>query len=104
MLNTYNEVRTMEIKRININEINDGIYQGEFNYNKLNHKVEVIISNSRINKINVLICPDSKYTTRAKDVFTRIIDEQTLQVDVISGATTSSKAYLKAIQNALIAD
>ncbi len=36
------------------------------------------------------------------DLFHDAIQEQTLQVDVISGATLSSKTHLKALENALI--
>jgi uncharacterized protein with FMN-binding domain len=31
-----------------------------------------------------------------------VIDAQSLQVDTISGATLTSKAYLKAVENALL--
>ncbi len=32
----------------------------------------------------------------------RVIESQSLQVDTISGATLSSKAYLQAVENALL--
>ncbi|KTD85658.1 FMN-binding protein [Paenibacillus etheri] len=35
------------------------------------------------------------------DLFRHVIESQALQVDVISGATLTSKAHLKALENAL---
>lgn len=35
------------------------------------------------------------------DLFRHVIESQSLQVDVISGATLTSKAHLKALENAL---
>ena len=34
-------------------------------------------------------------------LFNRVIDQQSLKVDVISGATITSKVHLKAVENAL---
>ena len=34
-------------------------------------------------------------------LFSRVIDQQTLKADVISGATITSKMHLKAVENAL---
>jgi uncharacterized protein with FMN-binding domain len=36
-----------------------------------------------------------------EDLFKRVIDSDSLQVDAISGATLTSKAHLKALENAL---
>jgi uncharacterized protein with FMN-binding domain len=44
--------------------------------------------------------PGAKNTDQAK-LFDRVIEAQSLQVDAISGATLTSKAYLKAVENAL---
>jgi uncharacterized protein with FMN-binding domain len=37
----------------------------------------------------------------AKQLFDKVIEKQNTDVDVISGATITSKAYLKSIENAL---
>ncbi|WP_368487958.1 FMN-binding protein [Clostridium sp. BJN0013] len=36
-----------------------------------------------------------------EDLFQKVIELQSLQVDIISGATLTSKAHLKALENAL---
>ena len=40
--------------------------------------------------------------TDYKVLYERVIEDQTLQVDTISGATLTSKAYLQAVENALL--
>ena len=36
------------------------------------------------------------------DLFARVMEQKTLQVDAISGATITNKTHLKALENALI--
>jgi uncharacterized protein with FMN-binding domain len=40
--------------------------------------------------------------TQAEVLYERVIQAQSLQVDTISSATLTSKAYLKAVENALL--
>jgi uncharacterized protein with FMN-binding domain len=37
----------------------------------------------------------------SEELFQRVIAQQTTQVDAVSGSTVTSRAYLKAIENAL---
>jgi len=39
--------------------------------------------------------------TYAEGVFTKIVKQQKVDVDVVTGATTTSKAFMKAAENAL---
>ena len=36
-----------------------------------------------------------------KELFDKIIQKQNTEVDIVSGATVTSKAYMKSIENAL---
>jgi uncharacterized protein with FMN-binding domain len=96
-----NEVRNAEIKDIDLNEIADGKYTGEFSYNKTLCKVEVTVSDHRIEAINILENGTTEYAKKAEAVIDKVIDEQKTNVDEISGATTTSKALLKAVESAL---
>jgi len=95
------EVRNAEIKDIDLNEIADGKYTGEFSYGETRCMVEVIVRNHRIEAINVLECGTPEYARKAEAVIDRIIDKQRTNVDAVSGATTTSKALLKAVESAL---
>jgi uncharacterized protein with FMN-binding domain len=44
----------------------------------------------------------TKYSKRAEGVIPRIIERQTPNVDAVSGATTTSKALMKAVENSLL--
>lgn len=95
------ETRKMPIQKVDITKLNDGNYFGEYSYGKTTYKVDVIIENKKIIDIKVLQTRNSSYAKKAEGVIKSIIKEQRNDVDVISGATTTSKALLKAIENAL---
>ncbi len=103
-LNSYEEVHSMEIIDVNITEIKNGIYRGGYSFDDLQYEVEVTINNQIIEKIEVLKNDDSVHAIKAKGVLDSIIEHQTLKVDVISGATTTSKVLLKAVETALLAN
>lgn len=94
-------VRNIEIENVNLEEIDDGLYKGEFTYSSFTYIVEVKVESHKISNINIINNRDTKYSKNAEEVVTRVIQKQALDVDVISGASTTSKALLKAIENAL---
>jgi uncharacterized protein with FMN-binding domain len=95
------EVRNAEIKDIDLGKVADGRYAGEFSYSRTNCKVEVIVRDHRIEGINVLENGTSAYAKKAEGVISRVIEQNKTNVDVVSGATTTSKALLKAVEAAL---
>ncbi|MBS4032618.1 MAG: FMN-binding protein [Clostridiales bacterium] len=97
----HKQVRDMIIQDVDLEQIPDGTYQGSFNYASFTYLVEVKITDHKFENIKVLQNRESKHAKEAEGVITRVQRNQTLQVDTISGATTTSKALLKAIENAL---
>jgi uncharacterized protein with FMN-binding domain len=81
----------------------DGVYRGNYDLSGTPVKVilDVIIQNHNIIKIEILKHSCSPIGKKAEKITERIIEYQNLDVDVISGATASSKAILKAVENAL---
>ena len=67
------------------------------------NKVQVTVSSGKVNDIKLLNSsdPGAKNTNQAL-LFDRVIKAQSLQVDAISGATLTSKVYLKSVENALV--
>jgi uncharacterized protein with FMN-binding domain len=94
-------VRQMEIKNIDINEIRDGDHIGSFSYGGFKYEVKTIVADHKIKDIVILHNRDTKHARRAEGVVTEILEDQTPNVDVISGATTTSKALMKAVENSL---
>lgn len=95
------EVRNAEIKDIDLNEVADGRYVGEFSYSKSRCKVEVIVEDHRIEAINILENGTNEHAKKAEAVISKVINEQKTNVDAVTGATTTSKALLKAVEAAL---
>ncbi len=90
------EMQELVINDVNLGELPDGVYTGEFNRYRWSNKVKVIIEGGRIMDIQ----PDSGGTLE-QELSKRIIARQSLQVDTDTGATVSSKAFLKTVEEAL---
>ena len=63
-------------------------------------KVEVTVQNGVIAGIDILEHKNGR-GSRAEVVVDRIIEEQKIEVDAVSGATNSSTVIKKAVENAL---
>lgn len=96
-----NKYRNMPIENTKLSGIKDGIYEGEAEVGSYLYKVMVQVENSKIVKIDSVDSRKSPYVTYAEGVFSKIIEAQNANVDAVSGATTTSKAYMKAVEDAL---
>ncbi len=93
-------VRETTFEDINISDIPDGVYVGEYDVDFIYAKVEVAVQNGEITNINILEHRHER--GKAAEVITdSIVDEQKIDVDAISGATNSSTVIKKAVENAL---
>ena len=101
--NYKQKVNNIVIENVNLNNKEDGKYIGEFDANLIYAKVEVEVKNKKISNIN-LIKHKNDRGGPAEVITQNVVDAQSLEVDVISGATNSSKVILKAIENALSKD
>lgn len=95
------KLRNTPIKDVNLAEIQDGEYEGTSEFGNYTYHLRVTVKNHQITNIEDLKPRDSIYVTYATGVFNKIKDQQTPNVDAISGATTTSKAFMKAVENAL---
>ncbi|MBS4539501.1 FMN-binding protein [Clostridium sp. D2Q-11] len=96
------EVSSIEVQEIDLSKINDGTYTGKYYVNEtVGAIVEVTIKE---NNITDIIFIEHKYGKgkKAEVITGSVIEEQSLEVDTISGATGSSIVILKAIEDALI--
>ena len=93
-------VKETTFEEINISDIYDGVYIGEYDVNFIYAKVEVTVQNGEITNINILEHRHERGKT-AEVITDSIVDEQKIDVDAISGATNSSTVIKKAVENAL---
>jgi uncharacterized protein with FMN-binding domain len=88
------------INPINLENIEDGTYSGEAKAGLIKVVAEVEVSDHVITNIR-LIEHDNWRGGPAEQIIEDVIDNQSLEVDLISGASSSSKVILKAIENSL---
>ena len=94
-------IKALQLPDINLSEIEDGSHRGSFRYHKSTYETLVEVRNHRITDIQVLQAEWDKYDEMALTILQNVIEQQSLQVDVVTGATKSCKLYLLTIYNAL---
>lgn len=98
------EGKNLSIDNVDFKKLNDGTYIGEYEGGKYKwraNKAKVTVKSNKVTDIEIVEDKVSNTTEIKNKLFQRVIDKQSLQVDTISGATITSKAYLKSIENAL---
>lgn len=90
----------LEIGTVNLDTVSDGEYVGVCQNKILFAVVRVKIQEHKITDVEVIEHKES-YMEQARQIAERVCDEQSLNVDAISGATLTSDTVKKAIENAL---
>lgn len=92
----------MAINNVDLTRIEDGTYQGEFTGGRWKNKLEVTVQDHKIIDFKILQASEmSGLKDIGEKVFKKVEEEQSLQIDTVSGATVHTKAILKSIENAL---
>lgn len=84
----------------NILDIADGSYTGECDVQFIYDKVKVMVKDHHITDIELLEHRNGRGVA-AESILKKMIDTQKIDVDVVAGATNSSKVIKKAVDNAL---
>lgn len=83
-------------------QLKDGVYQGTADGYKGTITVSVTVKNGQVTAIDVMSKSDTdRYFDEAKSLLDKIIGQQSLQVDAVSGATFSSAGLINAVYSAL---
>lgn len=93
----------MEFAVIDVSGIDDGIYRGEATITPVKVKLEVTVKAGAIESITISEHVNGKGKA-AEKIVERVIEAQSLDVDIVTGATWSSYTILKAIETALLVD
>jgi uncharacterized protein with FMN-binding domain len=91
----------LAIGSIDLNKVEDGVYNGAYDSGRFSNKVSVTVKDHKITGIELVKDVTFSKPEVTKTVFDSVMEKQDVAVDTISSATTTSKAYLKAIENAL---
>ena len=90
------EMQELVINDVDPAQIADGVYSGKFSQYRWTYKVNVTVQGGRIVDIQF-----NDGGSLEQDLTDRIIANQSLIVDINTGATVNSKAFLKAVETAL---
>lgn len=102
------ETQNLQICDIDLGRVADGKYLGRYEKGRFSASVEVVVKDHRIVGVNPLSSEHAKgmdkktYEEIYPTAVARIIAAQSPNVDAVSGATATTKALLKAVENALV--
>lgn len=100
-LKTYQkQVGAITISNVDVSKVTDGTYTGSCEVLWVAAEVKVTVRNHKIEEIELVKHKNGRGAP-AEIIPDKVIEAQSLQVDMVSGATSSSKVILKAIENAL---
>lgn len=100
MGNMIKNVQQISVSMPDLSDVQDGNYVGEYSITPVYVQVDVFINNHQITDI-VIMQHDNGMGSAAESIINDVIEEQSLDIDAVSGATVSSKCILKAIENAI---
>lgn len=93
--------KAVEIKEIPLNQVTDGIHRGQAALDPVKIEVEVVVNDHRLEDIKILKHENGLGGRAEEPVIAAMLEKQTNRVDVVTGASLSSKAIMKAVENAL---
>jgi len=101
--NGLSEGAAVTLNGVNLSNVPDGGYTGVYEFRRWSNTLTVHVKDHKITAIDIeKDIPGAEVTNCSGEMFRRVIEAQDTKVDTVSGATVTSKAYLKAIENAFI--
>ncbi|WP_334075936.1 MULTISPECIES: FMN-binding protein [Paenibacillus] len=98
------EGRQLPIADLDFKNLKDGTYIGSYaggKYKLRANQVQVTVSSGKVTDIKLLMHKENQTPEFTGNLYGRVLASQSLKVDTISGATITSKAYLKSVEDAL---
>ncbi len=100
--NGLSEGQNAVLSGIDLSGVSDGDYTGSYEHGRWTNTVSVHVKAGEITGIDIVKdVAAAGITDCSGEVFRRVMESQDTQIDAVSGATVTSKAYLKAIEDAL---
>ena len=107
------EIAELRFSPIDFNNLHDGMYVGNFKGEKSHLRdtqVEIVVSEGIVSDTKIIKGAIDKNgepmvlkgNRSVLQILDAVAQAKTLEVDVISGATITSKSHLKAMENALV--
>lgn len=100
-LQAYEYVRNMPIGAVDVSKVADGVREGTFSLSDIRCRTRVTVKGGKIESIEIVENATNDLAKKAEKVADGVLAAQSLQVECVTGATATSKAILKSIENAL---
>ena len=91
----------LAINPVDLTKIEDGTYAGVYQAGRWTNEVAVSVADHQISNIDVVKTVTIESPEMTSTIINSVLEKQNTTVDTVTGATVSSKAYLKSIENAL---
>ena len=95
------EIRQLVIREVDLQKVSDGMYIGSYHKGRWTFDVEVVVQNHRIKSVKNLNSRMNALQDWTASAETAFVEKQSVNIDVVSGATLNSKALQKAVEIAL---
>ena len=101
MFNGMGAIKKLIIQEVDLSKVSDGNYTGSFHKGRWIYDVEVAVKDHKIVSIKNINQKMDKFKEFNDKAEAEIIAKQSVNIDVVSGATVNTKAFGKAVENAL---
>jgi uncharacterized protein with FMN-binding domain len=106
LMREHREAASLPLNAVDFDALVDGVYHGAYAggmYAWRRNECEVTVADGRVIDIQLVATEDpAAENMDYAMLYERVIEAQSLQVDTISGASLTSKAYLQCVENALL--
>ncbi len=93
-------VRNAVVSSVDLSKIPDGTWPGSYAKGRFQFSVNVEVRGGRIEAVNLMNKTDPTGTAPA--MAAAIVEKQSPAIDAVSGASLTTKAFAKAVENALL--
>jgi len=95
------ETLNVTIENVDLSNLENGVYRGQYRKGRFAYQVEVVVQNHTIETVTLTQVPRISIPAVHEEMVKRVENAGSLAVDTVASATASSKAILKAVENAL---
>jgi len=96
------EVKNLSINEVDLGKIADGTYSGMYKKSRWNYDVTVEVKGHKIiSVINNNKSMEKMMGDLNKKITDSMLEKQSIVIDAVSGATINTRAFQKAVENAL---
>jgi uncharacterized protein with FMN-binding domain len=93
------EIKQLSIGNPDVSALQDGVYEGSYHKSRWNYGVRLTVKDGRIENVEFTEKPDDGEFSQA--AAQALLQSQSVRIDTVSGASVNTRAFQKAVENAL---